>query len=310
MSLSSSTQRRRPRLLRSRRLATLAFGLFALRASAALVFEAPLERAAWTHEAAKGQCRLAQTIPGLGRAVFEARGSDFHFFYLDQVGRPLPRGHGMLLAAAPFWDPTREERALSTVSLTDGERPVVVTPLVAQRMLDTLADGLAPTIAGPGDGSFEAVRVVLLPVAFGRAYAGWRECQAGLTPARPVAATAAARPVATAVASSNGLLSIRFAAHQAQLGAEARQQLDAIAARLRAAPELRLVIDGHADESRRQLLNLELSRKRADAARDYLVAAGVARDRIECRYHGERRVQGTAARRADLSLQPAPTGTG
>lgn len=65
------------------------------------------------------------------------------------------------------------------------------------------------------------------------------------------------------------------------LSAEGRGELDALAARVLAVPALDMVhVIGHSDRIGKDSANVELSRKRAAAVRDYLVQAGVAADKV------------------------------
>ncbi len=48
-------------------------------------------------------------------------------------------------------------------------------------------------------------------------------------------------------------------------------------------PEVRVEIGGHTDSSGSDAYNLDLSRRRAAAVRDYLVSKGVAGDRLVAR---------------------------
>ena len=60
-----------------------------------------------------------------------------------------------------------------------------------------------------------------------------------------------------------------------------RAELDALAARVLATPGIEAVrVIGHSDRIGKDAANLELSRKRAAAVRDHLVAAGVAVDKV------------------------------
>lgn len=60
-----------------------------------------------------------------------------------------------------------------------------------------------------------------------------------------------------------------------------RAELDALAARVLATPGIDTVhVIGHSDRIGRDAANVELSRKRAAAVRDHLVAAGVPEDKV------------------------------
>lgn len=66
-----------------------------------------------------------------------------------------------------------------------------------------------------------------------------------------------------------------------QLSEAGRAELDALAARVLATPGVEAVhVIGHSDRIGRDAANVELSRKRAAAVRDHLVAAGVPADLV------------------------------
>jgi peptidoglycan-associated lipoprotein len=75
----------------------------------------------------------------------------------------------------------------------------------------------------------------------------------------------------------------------ADLRDEARAALDADARLLRDRPEVRVVIEGHCDERGTAEYNLALGERRAAAARDYLVAAGIDGGRLEIVSFGKER---------------------
>jgi len=79
-------------------------------------------------------------------------------------------------------------------------------------------------------------------------------------------------------------LRIAFAVDSAMIPAEGREQLDAIAAGLRAVPGAAQVsIEGHADATGSDRYNEALSLRRAQAVRDYLVSQGVAGSGLKTR---------------------------
>lgn len=82
---------------------------------------------------------------------------------------------------------------------------------------------------------------------------------------------------------------IFFSYDQAALNSAARTRLDAKAAVLRANPNMRLVITGHADERGSDEYNLALGMRRATATRQYLVQSGITSARLEAVSYGEER---------------------
>lgn len=80
-----------------------------------------------------------------------------------------------------------------------------------------------------------------------------------------------------------------FAFDSSELSNQAQSVLDAQAAWLANFPAVTITIEGHADERGTDDYNLALSARRAAAARDYLIARGIAAGRIDTLPLGESR---------------------
>ncbi|MES1199302.1 MAG: peptidoglycan-associated lipoprotein Pal [Pseudomonadota bacterium] len=82
---------------------------------------------------------------------------------------------------------------------------------------------------------------------------------------------------------------IFFAYDQSDLSAEARGVLERQAAWLRQYPNVRVLVEGNADERGTREYNLALGARRAAASRDYLASLGVATNRMESVSYGKER---------------------
>jgi len=98
-------------------------------------------------------------------------------------------------------------------------------------------------------------------------------------------AAAAARAAERAAA--KGLVRIHFDFDQYVLTAAAKSILVSNAGLLRAAPAVKVLIEGHCDERGSDEYNLALGEKRALATKNYLVSLGVAADRMNVISYGE-----------------------
>ncbi|MEX1204226.1 MAG: peptidoglycan-associated lipoprotein Pal [Dongiaceae bacterium] len=74
-----------------------------------------------------------------------------------------------------------------------------------------------------------------------------------------------------------------------ELKPEARAQLEKQAAWLRNFPQVTVTVEGHADERGTREYNLALGERRADSARNYLIALGVDANRVRVISYGKER---------------------
>jgi len=109
---------------------------------------------------------------------------------------------------------------------------------------------------------------------------------------RTAAALAALAGLASVQESPRGMIitlsgSLLFASNQATLLPEALARLGQVAEALLATRERRLSVEGHTDSRGSESDNLDLSQRRADAVRSYLVQRGYEIDLIHARGIGE-----------------------
>ena len=71
------------------------------------------------------------------------------------------------------------------------------------------------------------------------------------------------------------IVDVFYAFDKSELTADSRDTLAQNAKLLKAAGNVKIVIEGHTDSDGAENFNLELSRKRAEAVKAYLVAKGV-----------------------------------
>jgi OOP family OmpA-OmpF porin len=83
------------------------------------------------------------------------------------------------------------------------------------------------------------------------------------------------------------LRGVEFGFNAATLTESSRPLLDEVAADLKQHPRLRVELQGHTDSKGAESYNLDLSQRRADSVRDYLIAQGVNPLQLVARGYGE-----------------------
>ena len=83
------------------------------------------------------------------------------------------------------------------------------------------------------------------------------------------------------------LSEVEFAANKTSMNTAGRQELDEVAALLKATPAITAEIGAHTDASGSASYNLKLSRNRATAVRSYLISKGITASRLTARGYGE-----------------------
>ncbi|MCQ4320179.1 flagellar protein MotY [Stutzerimonas stutzeri] len=241
----------------------------------ALTFQTRLERAQWQVEGDQFECRLTQPVAGFGAGAFVRRAGEQATFRLQSADRWLSNGSATLLAAAAPWQPERSDINLGFVAVAGGEDvPFKSSQRQAGRLLSGLLEGRSPVVRHRTRQGGEALEVRLLPARFGKAYEDFRACTAKLLPVN-----------FDQIRQSQ----VGFPTGDVALDALARAKLDILLQFLKADPTVnRIQLDGHSDNSGNRLTNRDLSRRRALAVEEYLVANGVPKEHITLRFHGER----------------------
>ncbi len=80
---------------------------------------------------------------------------------------------------------------------------------------------------------------------------------------------------------------VKFATNQSSLNASSKATLDKLVKVMNDYPGTEILVSGHTDSSGDAAYNLELSKKRAFAVRDYLVSDGINSSRMAVTYAGE-----------------------
>lgn len=269
----------------------------------ALTFQTRLERAQWQVEGDQFECRLTQPVAGFGAGAFVRRAGEQATFRLQSADRWLGEGSATLLAAAAPWQPERSDLNLGVVAVAAGDIAFNSSQLQAGRLLSGLLEGRSPVVRHRTRHGGEALEVRLLPARFAKAYEEYRACTAKLLPVN-----------FEQIRQSQ----VGFPAADVALDAMAQAKLDIILQFLKADPSVnRIQLDGHSDNSGNRLTNRDLSRRRALAVEEYLIANGIAKEQITLRFHGERyplvpnnsEANRAKNRRVSLRLERGPAAT-
>jgi outer membrane protein OmpA-like peptidoglycan-associated protein len=99
-------------------------------------------------------------------------------------------------------------------------------------------------------------------------------------------------------------LTIQFPSGSAALGLSAEYGLNTLVEWMVARPDMRLLVTGHSDATGSERANMELSRRRAQVVRYYLLERGIANERVTAVHFGELRPEwgGGFDRRVELRL--------
>ena len=218
-------------------------------------------------------CRLDHRVDDYGTFSFQQRAGGELSLQLTTGQAPAQAGKGHLLVTAPPWRHGLGRRDLGEVAVAAGYTPLHLDKAMALQLLAALEDGLQPMLIY--DDGVQRVRAGLSPVHFSAALPGFRHCLSGLLPFDFDA-------VKTSM--------LTFGFGSARLSETDRARLDQVGRYLLADPSVKKVtVEGHTDSRGYRGYNDILAKQRAEAVRDYLLAKGVAADRLTLHAYGERR---------------------
>ena len=241
----------------------------------AVRYGASMNSAEWRLQLSPFECRMWQPIPAFGDAVFSNRAGEEQTFYLAPIRKAMKQGKASLVSGAPLWDETRPSQKMGLVPVTAAVTPIALGKKQAYRLLNELYGGMSPVFTRRAwYDNDETVQVFLSSINFRKAYGQYQECLASLLPVN-----------FDQIRRSR----IHFQTAKFELTRASRTRLDHVVQYVKADTSVTgFYIDGHTDSVGRRLYNLELSRQRAEAVTNYLIANGIDESMITTRYHGER----------------------
>ncbi len=227
----------------------------------------------WKHVQVDDACVLSIPAVDYGEARFVSRPDEKTYFEF-QARRDLQSGPLSVWRVAPDWHPQLTEPAsLGSATHVPGGGSMGVGEL-ADDMLLSLRDGYHVELKALSTGrASDQLTFAIKAMNFRPAYDEFLSC------------AQTTLQVAWHDLSRSRLL---FSVNKHELTGAAQRRLDTIVRYAQTDPLIQhLFIDGHADGSGDSAFNLRLSKRRAEAVASYLEAAGIEKERIVVRYHGE-----------------------
>ena len=223
------------------------------------------------------QCQLNHEVPYYGEAIFKASASKNKnlTFNLDMVVRPENYAIAGLKAVPPSWRsglPARDIANMKLLKKFDGE----LGNQTAWEMLTELEKGFYPTFYYQDwQNSADKIAVGISSVNFKQAYWAFLQCRDELLPY-------SFEDISFTV--------MNYQSNSSKLTKSSQQRLDKIAEYLKHDSTIESIsIDSYTDSYGGRWNNLDLSRKRAKAIKDYMVSLGVDENKVKTTGFGEKR---------------------
>ena len=223
------------------------------------------------------QCQLNHEVPYYGEAIFKASASKNKnlTFNLDMVVRSENYAIAGLKAVPPSWRsglPARDIANMKLLKKFDGE----LGNQTAWEMLTELEKGFYPTFYYQDwQNSADKIAVGISSVNFKQAYWAFLQCRDELLPY-------SFEDISFTV--------MNYQSNSSKLTKSSQQRLDKIAEYLKNDSTIESIsIDSYTDSYGGRWNNLDLSRKRAKAIKDYMVSLGVDENKVKTTGFGEKR---------------------
>lgn len=227
--------------------------------------------ASWQFKGDQFACELRQEIEFYGDARFVQRAGHALDLQLAPLRPQFAAGQVRLTRVAPAWHPLHPQRQHLEV-IDHKTAPVRVSDPTASRVLGELREGFDHHFLHGSRFHPERLQVVVRGQQMRAVYSDFARCQAGLLPVN-----------FDQISRSR----VHFDFDRDELTAESVARLELIARYVRADPTInKVVLDGHTDGKGEMLYNQNLSERRANRVREFLLDAGLAAELFTVRYHG------------------------
>lgn len=216
----------------------------------------------WISSGNRLECRLQQDIPGYGQAIFRHKAMKAMEFSIAVSMPPRQPNQVVLYSEPPPWKLYAERRQIGRLPVNLQQDAVVMPEDWARRIVAELTEGMQAVLRYPdwADGR-DMVTVSISPLNFRKGWLAFLDCSQNLM-----------QQDYSALSSTE----FYFAVNSYQLTQQDQVQLDKIAEYLLLAPEFkRIEVKAFADSRGFRGYNMQLSKQRANAVKQYLLSKGV-----------------------------------
>jgi len=245
---------------------------------AAQRFQSSVDEAKWRVNSSPILCEMVHDISHYGDARFVFVSGGELAFQLRVLHESPRDSVASLFSISPFWRDAYEKE-LAQLTLSKGKMPVYVGGSLALRMLYELQAGNHPTLhykdwADMQDDVFVSVS----SVNFHQQYDSFQQCMNN-------ALTYGSDKVKDTV--------VNFGVNKHSLSKSQRHRLKEIVMFAKTDKNMRIVLNGHADNEGTRRYNKALSSRRTRAVENYLLKQGVSAQQISTKSYGEGRPVGS-----------------
>jgi sodium-type flagellar protein MotY len=246
--------------------------------SAMRQYSADTETSQWNvDKSTRLSCMLNHEVPFYGEAKFSTFASKNKelTFNLDMVVRPESYDFAGLQSVPPIWragQPVRDISKMKLLKKFDGE----LSNKVAWEMLTELEKGYYPTFHYKDwQNSTDQISVALSSINFKQAYWAFLQCRDNLL-------AYSFEDIAFTV--------MNYKKNSSELTKSSRKRLEMIGEYLKNDEKINSIyISAYTDSFGGRWPNMEMSRKRAKAIKDYMASMGVPAEKIRTEGFGEKR---------------------
>lgn len=236
------------------------FLLFILLASPAVadtVYQSAVHEAKWQTEESPLSCTLRHEVTDFGETVFHRENGEPLQLSISTTDHPASQETAELIITNTPWQFDEFSQKLITLPVTYGQREFRVEGNAARKALAALQQGQFVQLQYASQSSIQPVSVILSNVQFLPAMREFQECSDKMHPD-----------------SFNDLqqFNVYFESEKAILDNSASQRMKRLAEYLKVDDSIsRIIIESHTDSFGRRELNTELSDKRAQVVKTFLI---------------------------------------
>ena len=246
--------------------------LFPVATPIAQTYSASFNDAQWTAKSGPFACSLSHSISGFGTARFVRNAGSSEVFELKGNKQGFPAGVVRIESIPPMWREDSSPTALGQLQTSGQLRLSTAQAGAVGKALGQGTNVVFSSAQVSTGGS--SLRVVLEARNFALAYSKYQRCIAELI---PYTFAQLSRTV------------INYPAAAEELGASAKAQLDKIVRYTKADPRvLGIIVDAHSEKLATEEEGETAAQRQAELVTNYLIAKGLAADKVTTRWHGDK----------------------